>query len=202
MSTILKMKFPGQWPQIEAVLQAGPTAADWDAAFSVCLSDRIQKRYLVPIRALQKGPLHGEGFTILTIQCALIEFLAALKKGWNFHSGAPWGVNDEYGSSRRLYKEFLTSEAPFTSVVTSDAEAETFYTDIRCALVHETQTKNGWRVRAIGPKAIDFSQTYVNRDLMQKLIDQWVQSYRGALPNDPQLQAAFNRKFTYINSHS
>ncbi|MER9336773.1 hypothetical protein NKJ06_22705 [Mesorhizobium sp. M0293] len=202
MSTILKMKFAAQWPQIQAVLQSGPTAADWDAAFNVCLSDRIEKRYLVPIRALLNGPLRGEGFTILTIQCALIEFLAALKKGWNFHYGAPWGVNDEYGSSRRLYREFLTTEVPFNSIVTSDAEAETFYSDIRCALVHEAQTKNGWRVRAIGAKAIDFNQTYVNRDLMQKLIDQWVQSYRIALPNDPLLQAAFDRKFTYIHSHS
>lgn len=90
MSKILKMKFPGQWPQIAAVLQAGSTAADWDAAFAVCLSDRIEKRYLVPIGTLQNGPLAGEGFTILTIQCALIEFLAALKRGWNFRHGAPW----------------------------------------------------------------------------------------------------------------
>ncbi|WP_217574772.1 hypothetical protein [Mesorhizobium sp. GbtcB19] len=202
MSSILQMTFPKDWPQIATILQASPTTADWHAAFGVCLSDRIEKRYLVPIRALQNGPFQGEGFTILTIQCALIEFLAALKKGWNFRQGAHWGVNNEYGSSRQLYKGFLTSEAPFSSIVTSDAEAEVFYTDIRCALVHEAQTKNGWKVRVTGARAIDFGQTYVNRDLLLKLVEQWVQSYRSALPNDPQLQAAFLRKFAYIHSHS
>jgi hypothetical protein len=198
------MVFPKDWPAIEAILIASPTADDWTAAFEVCLKARIQSRYLTPINKLQNGPYQGEGFTILTIQCALIEFLAALKLGWNYRVGAQWGHNNEYGQSRRLFKDFLLSEAPFSTVVTSDADAQTFYNDIRCALVHETQTKDKWRIWAGSSTslAIDFQSKIVNRDLFQILIDTYVDNYGNIFPTSSNLQHGFLMKFQNIFSHS
>lgn len=68
--------------------------------------------------------------------------------------------------------------------------------------MQEAQTKNGWKVwgPSAGSKAVDFKQLYVNRDLRQDLVDRWVQAYRGMLK--PHLQAAFLRRFAYVNSHS
>lgn len=96
MSAIQQMSFPQSWPVIEAILEKTPTGDDWAYAFEVCLKARIQSRYLAPIIELQNGPYQGEGFTILTIQCALIEFLAALRRGWNYRLGAVWGQNVDF----------------------------------------------------------------------------------------------------------
>ena len=204
MSRIKEMRFPNNWPIIETMLVGTPTVDDWAAAFEMCLQARIRNRYLDPIRMLQNGPYQGEGFTILTIQCALIEFLGALKRGWNYRLGAVWGQNDEYSQTKDLYTDFLLNEAPFSTVVTSTAEALTFYKDVRCALVHEAQTKNKWKVWAgnAGNSAIDFQRQYVNRDRLQDLIDTYVADYGLALMTSPALQQAFVRKFRYIHSHS
>ncbi|MGR9410000.1 hypothetical protein ACU8MI_26155 (plasmid) [Rhizobium leguminosarum] len=204
MSAIQKKSFPKDWPAIEVILANTPTADDWAFAFEVCLKARIQSRYLAPISELQNGPYQGEGFTILTIQCALIEFLAALRLGWNYRLGTVWGQNNEYSQTKDLYTNFLVTEAPFSAVVTSRAEALTFYKDVRCALVHEAQTKNQWKVWAgnAGSSAIDFQRLYVNRDLLQRLIDSYVADYGVALTGSVALQEAFMRKFQYIYSHS
>ena len=205
MSSISQLRFPEDWPAVLAVLSAAPDAYDWAAAFHVCLQTRIEKRYRDPIRLLDAaGPWKGEGFTIVTIQCALLEFLAALERGWNYRVSAPWGVNHQYSQTKDLYVEFMWRRAPFSRVVTTEAQALTFYKDIRCALVHEAQTKNGWKIRA-GDRsslAIDFTRLIVNRNKLQNLIDTYIADYGLSLTTTPALQQAFIRKFSYIHSHT
>lgn len=57
----------------------------WLLAF---LKRRLETRYLEPIRAMQCHlNQQGEGFAIVSLQCALVEFFAALVEGRHFVPG-------------------------------------------------------------------------------------------------------------------
>ena len=146
----------------------------------------------------ENGTLEGEGFAILAIQCTLIEFLEStvlgityrhLRKGERLSS-------HEYTKSGELFVNFLTKRAPF-QVEFDEALAEDFYTNVRCGLLHEAQTKNGWRVWAKGPKgaSINRSQRKIYRDGFQEKLIEFVESYGTTLRTTSLLQESFIRKF-------
>ncbi len=92
----------------------------------------------------------GEGFPILTAQCALIETFAAYKKGKIFKSDLKEEDGIYYKGSRKLFIDFLESETLFKGNFGGDSKpsAEDFYSDVRCGLMHETRTKNNWIIHA------------------------------------------------------
>lgn len=198
--------FESEWPMTKVKLESGEAdAATWKGAHERLLKARLDDRYLKPIKSIREsGSYIGEGFAILTIQCGLIEFLAALRCGWNYRNGAAYGKNNEYGSSRRLYAEFLTNQKPFSDYVPDSERALEFYRDVRCGLTHEAQTKNGWKVRAANAtdSAIDFNSKFVNRDLLGNAIDKYLAIYSDELQTSADLQAAFVRKLQHIHEHS
>ncbi|WP_338720750.1 hypothetical protein [Devosia sp. XK-2] len=194
------------WPNAKAALRATDASVDsWRAAYQLFLETRLADRYLKPIRSIRAdGSYSGEGFAILTIQCALLEFLASLRLGFNYSHGASFGVDFKYGDSRKLFVDFLRKCAPFESLGLTKAHAESFYANVRCGLVHEAQTKNGWKVWAYNANkiAIDPINKIVNRDLLADLIDDYLVVYEAELYQSKDLQAAFIRKLDYIQEHS
>lgn len=201
---LLRGAFPKDWPAIKAVVGADPSAKTWTAAADVVLRGRLNRLYFDPIHRLTRAPGEpgqGEGFAILTVQCAVIEFLAALRKGWSFkHGHKEQGKDNYYGNSKLLYTTFLSEEAPFSDAFTTQQRADEFYTDIRCGLVHEGQTKNAWRIwrgRASHP-LVDFERKAVYRDVMQRQIEAYLDRYCAELTTTADLQSAFVRKFDYL----
>ena len=143
----------------------------------------------------------GEGFAILTIQCSVLEFLAALRKGWSFrHGHEEQGKDNYYGNSKLLYTTFLREEEPFAASFTTPERANDFYTDIRCGLVHEGQTKKSWRIWRGQPSdpLIDFERKAIYRDVMQQQIEIYLDQYCLELTTSGELQQAFVRKFDYL----
>ena len=68
------------WRQLSGGLVIGDATTPWAKAFHEFLFQRLESRYLKPIRLLQdNGTWEGEGFSIVSIQCALLEFLAACR---------------------------------------------------------------------------------------------------------------------------
>lgn len=176
----------------------------WIAATDVALRGRLNRLYFDPIHRLtrkQGEPGQGEGFAILTIQCAVLEFLAALRKGWSFkHGHKVQGAENYYGNSKLLYTTFLLEQAPFAASFTTQQRANDFYTDIRCGLVHEGQTKNSWRIWRGKPSdpLIDFYRKAIHRDVMQRHIETYLDLYCGELTLSVDLQQAFIRKFDHL----
>ncbi|WP_143534761.1 hypothetical protein [Notoacmeibacter marinus] len=202
---MMKASFEEEWLQIKNKLEGdSPDATIWKDACDRLLTTRLDDRYFQPISLIRSGSNYrGEGFAILTIQCSLIEFLAALRLGWNHKVGAQPGKNFQYGRSQDLYCGFLTQQSPFSGLFTDEDRALNFYKNVRCGLVHEAQTKNGWKIWAgsANDKAVDFEHKVVNRDLFGDLINQYVEIYSKDLIFCRDLQQAFIRKMQYIYDH-
>lgn len=171
----------------------------WGEVFAEFLEVRLKTRYLNPIGMLTGGT-NGEGFSIVTLQCALIEFLAALKEGKNYiYRGAGAQLSDhEYSNSSSLFCDFLTSNAPFNTWIHVDAAARDFYANVRCGLLHEARTKKGWKIKKSGEAAIDSTKKVVYRDQLQVAIDQYLDQYKNDLKINECLQVGFIRKFNHL----
>lgn len=187
------------WKAFKKTLTPG-NQVQWQKAFDNYFHQRLSLRYLEPIKALQEnGTYQGEGFSIVAIQCTLIEFLASTIEGKNYRFRRPKDPplgKFEYSKSSELFVNFLTSNTPFKEDFNAKI-AQDFYASVRCGLLHEARTKNGWSIwaKATGNVAIDASRKIVFRDNLQNMLLQFVNNYgRQLLANVP-LQTAFIRKF-------
>lgn len=133
----------------------------WDKAIDI-FRDRLTKRYFETIDwILEKGEKEeanskwkGEGFAIVTLQCALIETFAAFQKGEvekHNDDGYPgWCKQKDFGKTNFI--DFLTTHFgdTFTDDITSNPSkfsAEEFYYSVRCGLMHQTRTKGEWLIK-------------------------------------------------------
>ncbi|WP_271893358.1 hypothetical protein [Candidatus Phyllobacterium onerii] len=185
------------WKRLKEKLAIGGEQEAWASAYEDYFLQRLKLRYLDPIKVLDhQGAWEGEGFSIVSIQCALIEFLSATRRGEKYRflkRGETLGPH-EYSSSSALFQDFLSSVPPFSSTF-DDASAKEFYQSIRCALLHEARTRNGWRLWVSGTRPIDLIQKIVYRKALQAAISLYLEDYGTAILSDPALQAAFIRKF-------
>jgi hypothetical protein len=109
---------------------------------------RIDHFYFDPIeKILEPNSRKGEGFAIVTLQCALIEMLAAFKYGkiHNREKLEPGGLKFEYKSSEKYFLKFLKSEDIFQNhffIVKPNGQTHgnTPY--------DEARTKKDWRINA------------------------------------------------------
>ena len=121
-------------------------SSDWREAIKI-FNARIRGRYLDPVDkliALDKKRANEKdrrfGFTILAIDCLLIETLQAFIEG----------VGNTWKLSKKMFVNFLT-ERPSFSVYFDEKSACRFYYDVRCGILHQAETRFGWRVLSVGP---------------------------------------------------
>src|SRR5712692_10620294 len=76
---------PADWIRFRDTLVVAGDAGAWRDALAKYFRPRLDLRYLNPIKLLQEhGTFQGEGFSILAIQCTLIEFLEATIQGISY----------------------------------------------------------------------------------------------------------------------
>ena len=131
------------------------------------MRERIQSRFIGPIeKILSSDAQSGEGFAVMAVMCILVEFLEALRSGKIYRSplsqnymekrAEQLGVSpvvysqhrqpNEYRNSKDLFVRFLRKDPHFAPWFDRDL-ADSFYTGIRCGLLHEASTKDGWLIR-------------------------------------------------------
>lgn len=185
------------WKVARAQLADSDDTAIWVSVFKEFFLKRLDLRYLGPIKVLQdNGTSQGEGFSIAAIQCSLIEFLesAVQGKSYRYLRAAETLGPFEYSSSKAIFESFLTTRIPFRDEF-SDSVARDFYEGVRCGLLHEAQTKKGWRIWASGSRIIDADRKILFRDNFQEGLLQFVADYGIQLQTDKEYRAAFIRKF-------
>lgn len=128
---------------------------------------RIEDFYLNPIAKItEPKKLNGEGFSIVTLQCVLIEMFAAFKYGEIHNRRKPrvGGLSFEYNFSSECFIKWLHEEEIFrdhffivdttgNKTIDQPYNAEEFYDRVRCGLMHEARTKVDWRIIASASKA-------------------------------------------------
>ncbi|EKT4544245.1 hypothetical protein OC66_06510 [Flavobacterium psychrophilum] len=194
------------WVELEKVLKS-EEEENWGLAFHF-FEERIKTRYLNPIKAILAMNLNnGEGFAVVNLQCSLIETIESFINGWKF-SADPYGwfkneialgLNDSTINNKEIFISFFDKRIPFIDLNVNGTE---FYKYVRCGLLHETQTKNGWQIRANGiDKSIKDKIIY--RDLFQKDIETVIENYKKSIiENDNittvELRTNFKDKFHHI----
>jgi hypothetical protein len=187
------------WHAARARLING-TEAEWRVAVEEFFIQRLELRYLNPIRILQQnGSFSGEGFSIVAIQCSLVEFLESTYQGKNYRrlrKGDRLGPH-EYSVSGEMFVAFLRGRQPFSPIF-NEVTATDFYEGVRCGLLHEARTKNGWKIWATHsqPDLIaDTAAKILYRDGFQLGLLSYIEQYRNLVPSNPELRSAFIRKF-------
>ena len=193
-------KTVGDWLAFRGTLVANTGGFPiWEAAFEEYFRPRLALRYLDPIKTLQNnGNYQGEGFSIAAIQCTLIEFLESTAQGltYRFRRNSEKLGPFEYSSSKSIFIKFLCNRKPFAGTFTK-LSALDFYEGVRCGLLHEAQTKNGWKVwaRSHDNAIADITKRIVYRDNFQTALLEYVECYKSVLLSDGAAQSAFVRKF-------
>ncbi len=198
-----------QWKQfrlalINEILRSNAKQEDWQKAFQL-LHTRIKTRFLNPIDwILEKGYNVGEGFSVVALQCILIEFLEACYQGKVYTtSNNPRAF--EYNSSRKLFSDFLMGHKPFSEYFTTNANANGFFDNIRCGLLHEAATKETSRINNAPSHDMlvllepdDPTNMRIYRENFYKAILKYIETYESELLTDRQLQINFVRKMDDI----
>lgn len=171
--------------------------------------DRIKGRFLDQINILSGNDnsiiqqdsnfakIYKNGFSIMALECLLIETFQ------QFHDG----LNDNNRCSSDNYCEFL-SEA-FPEVFGNDEKktvARSFYTNIRCGILHQAQTK-GKHALTVGndePVKIVSGVLFVSVDKIIEMVNRYFERYCGILNSrtntkeEKDLKVNFIKKMDFI----
>lgn len=132
----------------------------WEDAIML-FDSRLKRKFFDPIQLIiDKKTLKGEGFTIVTVQCALIEMLAAFRQGKIFNHDNSDGLQKyEYKESMKMFTSLLHTASIFKDnfwqlnnknkpVIYKPYNSKDFYKNVRCGLMHEARTKGNWHINA------------------------------------------------------
>ena len=120
-------------------LASGVTVRDYENARDQSPSDRVfiaelirkrfTERYIEPARA---KPTHG--FTMMAVACLMIEAFESFRQGWDTSKG----------KSEKAFELFFTHSEQFKDI---QGYSKDFYDHIRCGILHQAETRGGWRIR-------------------------------------------------------
>ena len=113
--------------------------AHWGAAADM-VRDRLDGRFLRFASNCLKAQYSG--FVVLSIDSLLAEAIQQFKEG----------ITNGQGQSKKMVKRFLEGER-FQPDFDEKAR-ESFYTDIRCGLLHQAEAKEMWLIRRNQPSML------------------------------------------------
>jgi hypothetical protein len=183
----------------------------WNEAYNF-FELRICTRYLKPLNAiLNMKSYKGEGFAVVNLQCSLIEMIESFINGWIYiHKPRGWYKNEqklEVMNNACIFKSFFANR---NGVKNMKIDGGDFYASVRCGLLHETQTKNNWKIR----KGLSDGYAYeekdgfkiLYRDNFQRDLENLIQKYKYSIINGvefdgipaSELRENFIAKFNHI----
>ncbi|HHD7242348.1 TPA: hypothetical protein ACNOIA_004629 [Enterobacter cloacae] len=208
MVRIAGNKTVSQWTELRARLVDGFSHKDWTEALYF-FDERINGRYLEPIDCIESSKIgkefKGAGFAICTLICALIETLETFHSGKSFKKPPDPENPYEYGhrKSKEHFTNFIKTKSPLNKYFANDNDlANDFYSGVRCSLLHDASTCDGWVINVLEDKTIVSrnGERILNRHLFMNDIRQYIQEYKNSLmePDNRNLREAFIRKFDGI----
>ncbi len=95
------------------------------------IQDRFTERYITPLRRDDVENKHG--FCTMAICCLMIETLESFWQGWE-------DTNNIEG--KKVFEGYFNRSTKLTVFKDTD-----FYKGVRCGILHQAETTNGWRIR-------------------------------------------------------
>lgn len=173
-----------------------PASGDWVTAVQI-LEGRIHERYIEPIDHLIAAEEHRPaierrfGFTVLAVDCLLIETLGAFREG----------LEDTEGKSKATFCGFLTSRPLFSGDFDADL-AKRFYKEFRCGILHQAEIGGDSKVWSVGPLIREVGgKLIVNRNKLHESLKAEFQNYLAELrdPANAILRTKFRTKMDFIS---
>ncbi len=120
--------------------------------------DRFSERYVNPF----KGNRNKHGFSMMAISCLMIENFYCFQQGYDKTPSGKGNVifNDFFKNSCNL--------TPFAEI--------NFYRNIRCGLLHQGETYEGWKIRRKG-SIVDLSRREINANLFMIEVSREIDTY-------------------------
>lgn len=105
------------------------------AAIAEFIFNRFHSRYLKPFEFDNNDykKKYKNGFSIMANCCLLIEVLESFRNGWETTDG----------KGKSPFESFFLREEKFEKL---REDAKDFYKDVRCGILHQAETKNGWKI--------------------------------------------------------
>lgn len=104
-------------------------------AIAEALRRRFTERYITPVTG-DRDRKHG--FAIMAVSCLMIEALESFRQGWETSDGR----------SKAAFCFFFDGADPFKQF---RGQGQSFYTHVRCGILHPAETTGGWKLRRTGP---------------------------------------------------
>lgn len=198
------------WDELSNILNC-ENDDNWGLAFYF-FEERIRTRYINPIKSiLEIGDNLGEGFAVVNLQCSLIETIESFINGCNseYRNGKTLWKKDVtiiFKSNKEIFKSFFDKRKPFIDY-DKKIDGVEFYQDVRCGLLHETQTKNNWKIRCDTTKSDlayqeipngDFVEKIIYRENFQRDLEATVENYKNAISKGENLSGDKIQKFNGI----
>lgn len=171
---------------------------DWQTAFQY-LDNRLTERYVDPVELLINSEKEISasqkrfGFTIMAIDCLLIETIQSFYEG----------VTNSHGQSQQLFKNFLTQREHFKEFFKTQVEAGDFYINFRCGILHQAQTFGDTKIWTVGQLIMRQGKyVIVNRDLFHEAVKKEKKLYLDLLckQDNNHLLDNFKTKMDFIAS--
>jgi hypothetical protein len=176
-------------------------SADKDSLVAF-VDQRYRERFFEPVEKLMESPgqLQGYGFAIMALCSLLIESLqcyryglpttyeAEYKKSLNaFNPPANYRISPtERKSGREAFQDFFSLD--IHKELFPGVDGVVFYNAIRNGLLHQAQTKQGWRIRGDQPRAWNSTDKIVDRtrfaNALKSAFEKYVEELRAAAWDD------------------
>lgn len=149
-------------------------------ALGAFIIERFDERYFWPVQ----NSASKHGFASLAIACLVIETLESFYQG----------CGDTKGKSGQMFRDFFQRNTELR--VFADAN-NWFFRDIRCGILHQAESRDGWRVLRRGP-LLDLSAKTINATLILSALQRSVREYARELETDEVLWQNFLRKMVSV----
>lgn len=156
---------------------------------------RFYTRYIKPFEYSEKRykKMHKNGFSIMANCCLLIESLESFKNGWE--------TTDR--KSQKAFESFFKSEPEFEEIKKARLEQD-FYKNIRCGILHQAETTNGWTIDRISNKYFNAKTKKIDATKFMEKTKKTLKCYKDKLKNDDwdsEIWDNFRRKMRKIISN-
>ena len=149
------------------------------------VEQRFRERYISPVSC--EG---AHGFSILANCCLMIEALESFYQGWE----------DTERRSEQAFERFFKREPRFQVF---QPRCSDFYYNVRCGILHQAETRGGWRIEKSGP-LFDEENLTINAVEFVRQLGMYLAAYAEMLCNhgwDTDEWVKFRRKMDHVIEH-